>query len=93
MANTIDTIRCQARNSQNRFQPGPASRNAPLEIDAIRRTTLSLQEREHLRKVGGCFSCRETGHMARECPRKARNITAVEALDIDETDSGKDQAQ
>jgi hypothetical protein len=30
---------------------------------------LTAQEKEELRKTGGCFYCRETGHILRNCPK------------------------
>ena len=32
---------------------------------------LTNEERDKLRKEGRCFRCRETGHMANECPQNA----------------------
>ena len=34
---------------------------------------LSDEERTHLRRLGACFRCRKTGHMARECTEPAKN--------------------
>ena len=89
MANTIDTIRYQARFPIHRtpgtMKPGGV---VPMEIDAIRRNTLTDKERDHLRKVGGCFFCREVGHMARACPKK-KTIHVVE-VDEGAEESGKD---
>jgi hypothetical protein len=34
---------------------------------------LTDAEREELRAKGGCFRCRETGHMSHECPLKSKN--------------------
>ena len=98
MANTIDTIRYYTRSQPNQFLPSSVPRNSgtiPMEVDAIRRTTLSPQDRERLRKTGGCFFCREVGHMARDCPRKKKSVTAVETRDILDTEEeeGKDIAQ
>jgi hypothetical protein len=35
---------------------------------------LSDEERTHLRRLGACFKCRKTGHMARECSEPAKNF-------------------
>jgi hypothetical protein len=62
-----------------------------MEVDFIRRSKLSDQEREHLRKIGGCFFCREIGHMSRNCPRKKKKTT-VASLEVEgsgEEESGK----
>lgn len=100
MANTIDTIRYQARFSPNRF-PTATTRSAgngviPMEVDAIRRSVLSGPEREALKRSGGCFFCRGAGHMARDCPKKKRVISAVETeapANAEEFEEGKEQAQ
>jgi hypothetical protein len=33
-----------------------------------KRQPLSDEDRQHLRKIGACFKCRQTGHNARNCP-------------------------
>lgn len=53
------------------FRPAnPASDPVPMEIDALRRRLppLTDSERDRLRKIGGCFRCRQTGHIATNCP-------------------------
>jgi len=35
---------------------------------------LTIEERQHLRKLGACFKCRQPGHMVRECPT---NLTSA----------------
>src|SRR5579862_3638561 len=51
----------------------------PIHIDAFKTksspaklTKLTDAERAHLRSLGTCFKCRRQGHMARECPIKAK---------------------
>ncbi|GAQ92386.1 hypothetical protein KFL_010010040 [Klebsormidium nitens] len=48
----------------------PVADPVPMEIDALRRRLLPLTdaERDRLRKIGGCFRCRQTGHIATNCP-------------------------
>lgn len=53
-----------------RYSPRPS---APMELDAIRtKEPLTEAERDALRQKGCCFYCRETGHIARYCPRKGK---------------------
>jgi hypothetical protein len=49
-----------------------SSHPTPMEIDALQRkpTPLTQTERAHLIKIGGCFYCRQTGHMIGDCPNK-----------------------
>ena len=87
MAQAIDSIRFHIRTQgfqRNNNQP-------TVEIDAIKKSKLTDQEREHLKRIGGCFACREVGHMSRNCPRKKKvNVTAVETEEASEPESGKD---
>ncbi|ETW82568.1 hypothetical protein HETIRDRAFT_316111 [Heterobasidion irregulare TC 32-1] len=53
-------------NSSN----APSSMNnsvVPMAVDTVR-TTLTDKERNRLRMEGGCFYCRQKGHMANQCP-------------------------
>jgi hypothetical protein len=51
----------------------PASNYDPdaMQIDAVALQPLTPQQREQLRRTGGCFRCRKVGHLARDCPRDA----------------------
>lgn len=42
-----------------------------MEIDMIQTTSqkLSNYEKDKLTKTGGCFRCRQPGHIARNCPK------------------------
>lgn len=53
--------------------PPPPSRPqvTPMDVDAIGR--LSEQERDELRRNGGCFRCRQYGHVQRNCPLRSGN--------------------
>ncbi len=51
----------------------------PMELDFVDRKPLTNEEREKLRRFGGCFYCRERGHMANNCPKKRqRKLNVVE---------------
>ena len=55
-------------NSSN----APSSMNnsvVPMAIDSVR-TPLTDAERARLRSEGGCFYCRQKGHMANQCPAR-----------------------
>jgi hypothetical protein len=99
LANTIDTIRYQIRNfgsARSYSSPNSStSGSTPMEIDSIRRTKLSDQDQEHLRKIGGCFFCREVGHMSRNCLRKKKKnlLTSLEVEGFAEEESGKGEAE
>ena len=45
--------------------PAPAPGPVPMEVNAVR---LSAAERSRLMSEGRCFNCKQTGHMANECP-------------------------
>ena len=49
----------------------PAPREStPSKVEATRRyTRLTPEERDNLRRIGGCFRCRQPGHMASQYPR------------------------
>ena len=64
------------RTPQTAAQPAPQttpSQHVPMDVDAIRRTTLTLDEKRRLIESGGCFYCRKpaAGHVARDCPMKS----------------------
>ena len=63
------------RNSSSRYNSSnaPSSMNnsvIPMAVDAVR-TPLTDDERFRLRAEGGCFYCRQKGHMANQCPVRA----------------------
>jgi hypothetical protein len=71
----------------SRYPAGTSSEPVPMEIDALRRrnSPLTPTERARLVKLGGCFYCRQLGHMIAECPNKPpstpmqRSVAQVES--------------
>jgi hypothetical protein len=92
LADTSDAIQfsMRPRNPQPsrpnpRYDPhGPA----PMELDAI--SKLTNEERERLRRMGGCFRCRKTGHIARNCPLPNRQHPQINAIEDGTEESGKE---
>ena len=65
----------QARTSAT---PAPGNPGNPIKVEAAcQYTHLTEAERENLRRQGGCFRCRQVGHMANQCPRRPQ-VAAVE---------------
>jgi len=93
MADTADSIQWQ-HNSRQIQQPrqNPTPQNykgpSPMELDAI--SKLTNEERERLRKIGGCFRCRKPGHLARDCTLPNRQNPRINAIDTEADDSGKE---
>jgi hypothetical protein len=93
IAERVDAVTFKPAAWNPGFRPNPAYRSpggtAPMELDAI--SKLTPNERERLRKAGGCFRCRQIGHLARDCTMTNRTHPRINA--IDETDpelSGKE---
>ena len=53
-----------------------------MELDAI--TKLTPSERDRLRKSGGCFRCRQAGHLARDCPLPNCQHPRLDAMEQEE---------
>ena len=62
--------------------PARGSSSTPIKVEAARQyTRLTPAEREELRRTGGCFRCRQKGHMASQCPRNTQ-VAAVESAPV-----------
>ena len=58
--------------------PAPGGAANPIKVEVARQyTRLTDAERESLRRQGGCFRCRQVGHMASQCPRRPQ-VAAIE---------------
>jgi hypothetical protein len=93
IAERVDAVTFKPLNRTSGFRPNPGYRSpggtAPMELDAI--SKLTPQERERLRKAGGCFRCRQTGHMARDCTMANRTHPRINAIEEEQSeDSGKE---
>ena len=70
-------------------RPTRSTGPTPMELDSIRRTPLTESERANLRRTGGCFYCREQGHLAKDYPRKKRIVAAVAIEDQSEKEDSQ----
>lgn len=73
----------QATQQTTQTTKTSTSQHVPMDVDAVQYTPLTQPERERLRRSGGCFYCRQQGHMAKECPNRgqrtqARPVRAIE---------------
>jgi len=74
----------RAPRQERRIEPISSSDPDAMQVDAVALQPLTPQQREQLRRTGGCFRCRKVGHVARDCPRTAEQRDA---------ESGKGRAQ
>jgi hypothetical protein len=95
IAERVDAVTFKPMARNPGFRPNHAYRSPggtiPMELDTIGK--LSDNERERLRKTGGCFRCRKPGHLARDCSMNNRpnpKIYAIDTPDLDTEESGKD---
>ena len=83
IAERVDAVTFKPMNRASGFRPNPHTRSpggtTPMELDAI--SKLTPNERERLRKAGGCFRCRQLGHMARDCTMANRTHPRINAID------------
>ncbi len=72
------------RPTQTRPAPPTPSNDqvVPMDVDAVRRTPLTPEQKKQLFETSGCFYCRKphAGHVARDCPQKTMR-PRVRALD------------
>ena len=92
IAERVDAVTYKPTVRPSGFKPHsnyrPPGGVIPMDIDAIGK--LTDVERERLRKNGGCFRCRKTGHLARDCPMTNRVHSRINAIEEATEESGKE---
>jgi hypothetical protein len=53
------------------------SQVVPMEVDAVKMEPLTEEQKQALRTLGGCFFCRELGHIASKCEKKQKVLGQV----------------
>ena len=51
------------------YRPKAKDPNA-MDVDQARARQLMMEERTELMKTGKCFTCKQTGHLSHDCPRR-----------------------
>src|SRR6266487_2934224 len=94
IAERVDAVTYKPQNRNTGFHHHQPNHRAPggtipMEIDVI--TKLTPTKRERLRKSGGCFRCRQTGHLARDCTLTNCCPPRINTIDTPESEeSGKE---
>ena len=92
IAERVDAVTYKPPVQTPRFQPRSNYRTpggvTPMDLDAIGKLTDA--ERDRLRKNGGCFRCRRTGHLARDCTLTNRQHPRINAIEENPEESGKE---
>jgi hypothetical protein len=89
IAERVDAVTYKPQNRNAGYHHRTPGGTTPMEIDAI--TKLTPTERERLRKIGGCFRCRQAGHLARDCTLTDRRTPKINTIDTPDTEeSGKE---
>jgi len=66
----------QSPRNNHRWTPRSQNQKDPNAMDI---GALTPEERTRLMKIGGCFRCRKTGHLAKDCPDHATNTPTQKA--------------
>jgi len=76
MAERIDSIMWSAgfgRTEDRPSRPNHSEGPTPMELGSMEsKPKQSKEERDQLRQQGRCFLCKESGHIARECPKNKK---------------------
>jgi Zinc knuckle len=92
IAERVDAVTYKPQTRTSGFPQRPNYKSpggvVPMELDAIGKLTDA--ERDRLRKNGGCFRCRKTGHLARDCTLTNRQHTRINAIEEEPEQSGKE---
>jgi Ty3 transposon capsid-like protein/Zinc knuckle len=92
IAERVDAVTFKPTTRGTGFRPSPNYRSpggtVPMELDAI--SKLTPNERDRLRREGGCFRCRKKGHLARDCTLANRTHSSINAIEEFPEESGKE---
>ena len=65
-----------------------------MDVDRARAQQLTMEERMELMKTGKCFTCKQMGHLSRDCPRRVpRNNTRASTSKVEEDDPSPEPAK
>jgi hypothetical protein len=93
IAERVDAVTFRPTNRAPGFRPSSNFRSpggtTPMELDAI--SKLTPNERDRLRREGGCFRCRKKGHLARDCTLTNRTHPGIHVIEEEQPEeSGKE---